>query len=234
LTFSDRSAASTTPGPNLTYIDDTRAIRLQNRTCPYCGIPLVAGESDEDHVVARRFVPKGSLETSWNLVLRSCRSCNSAKSDLEDDISAITMHPNAYGHIARDDQVLLADSKRKARGSISRRTKKRVLESEETITLRVPLPGGEMKFEMVAPPQIDDSRAFELARLQLRGFFYWITFDSTESRGYFWPGGFHPMATAARADWGERTLSGIRGTRSSVGAAYHRCGGQGLLPDCRP
>ena len=42
-------------------------------------------------MIGRRFVPKGKLNNQWNLIVRVCIKCNNKKSDLEDDISAISM-----------------------------------------------------------------------------------------------------------------------------------------------
>jgi hypothetical protein len=38
-----------------------------------------------------RFVPKRSFAKGWALIIRSCLRCNNEKSDLEDDIAAITL-----------------------------------------------------------------------------------------------------------------------------------------------
>jgi hypothetical protein len=65
--------------------------------CPYCGVALSKENSTKEHVLARKFVPKGTLNNQWNLILNACRCCNNSKSDLEDDISAITMQPNMRG-----------------------------------------------------------------------------------------------------------------------------------------
>jgi hypothetical protein len=163
-------------GDDLTYLDDKRAIRLKNETCPFCGARLTSVPSDEDHVIGRRFVPKGVLKSSWNLVVRACKGCNGRKSALEGDISAITMQPDAFGQVARADSRLLA----------------------------APFLGGHFRFDAVAPPQVDDNRAFELAHMQLAAFFYWITFDRKTGKGGFWPGGFHPPPYVTRHDRGMR------------------------------
>lgn len=190
------------------YLDHKRVIRLRNGTCPFCGARLESLPSDEDHVIGRRFVPKGVLKASWNLVVRACKKCNGMKSTLEDDISAITMQPDAYGQAARNDARLLAEAERKA-ASTSRRTRKPVGRSQETIGMEAPLFGGRFRFNGTAPPQIDDDRAFELARMQLAAFFYWITFNKESGLGGFWPDGFHPVMSVRRADWGNVLMRGF-------------------------
>src|SRR6266550_9402360 len=110
---------------SMNVLPPNRAVRLDNRTCLYCGL----AEAEEnpftvEHVVGRRFVPKGSLDKSWALIGNACLRCNSRKSDLEDDISAITLQPNLGERHA--DPLLEAEAARKAKGSVSRRTRKRV------------------------------------------------------------------------------------------------------------
>ena len=63
--------------------------RLDNVTCPYCRDRLSQVNRNEDHVIGRRFVPKGKLNGQWNLIVCACEECNTHKSNLEDDISAI-------------------------------------------------------------------------------------------------------------------------------------------------
>ena len=197
------------PGRELKYLDATRLKRLRNQTCPYCGFKLESIPSDEDHVIGRKFVPKGTLKTSWNLAVSACRKCNGKKSGLEDDISAITMQPDAFGQLPRPDEILIAEAERKGKGSFSRRTKRPVSKSQESIRMPIRVPAGRLTFEAIAPPQVDDERAFELARMQLAAFFYWITFDHEKEVGGFWPGGFHPLLAARRADWGNSLMRGF-------------------------
>lgn len=157
----------------------------------------------KEHLVGRRFVPKGTLNKSWNLLLRSCQRCNNIKSDLEDDVSAIAMQPDAFGRQLRDDEVLRNEAQRKAAGSLSRKTGRRVWESAQSlrITGRLSL-GVTMSFTFSAPPELDSNRVFALACYQLSGLFYWVTWQENDSKGYFWPGDYRPLQHMARSDWG--------------------------------
>lgn len=177
-------------------------MRLDNATCPYCGTVLDATATTE-HVVGKRFVPRGKLDRHWNLIVRACRRCNNRKAALENDLSAITMQPNAGGQYSQPDEVLAAEAARKGQKSISRSTGKPVGQSGEEITIKVPFaPGAEMTFNLWSPPQADSHRVFELARLQLMAFFYFITYSPDTKRGGFWLGGFCPVLEAPRSDWG--------------------------------
>ena len=66
---------------------------------------------------------------------------------------------------------------------------------------------GSISVELVSPPQVDHRRVFELARMQLIGLFYWITYQEKSKHGYWWPGEFYPLLYANRSDWGNATLS---------------------------
>jgi hypothetical protein len=197
---------------SLNRLPANRAIRLDNRSCPYCGTPSET-LSTRDHVIGRRFVPKGSLNGDWNLIVRACDPCNGRKSDLEDDISAITMQPNALGRFATEDAFLKEESERKAADSISRRTKKTVAESVESLSIHFPVqPGVRFSFTGRASPQIDEMRAFQLARLQTMAFFYFVTHNRDTKLGGFWPGSFYPLCAVHRSDWGNPLLMAFTGS----------------------
>lgn len=180
-----------------------RAIVLDNETCVYCGTRLEGGQHTTEHVVGRRFVPKGSLQGQWNLIVRACKACNKKKADLEDDISAITMVLDGWCRQNTRDELLWKDAGRKASKSVSRKTRKVVAQSFERVNVRAPFQGGGVfTVTSTAPPQIDADRAFELARFHLTGFFYWITFNRETKTGGYWLGGFFPVMEALRLDWG--------------------------------
>ena len=161
------------PGSNLRWFDVNRAVQLDNETCVYCATVLASTICTKEHVTARRFVPKGKLGGEWNLIVNACQRCNGAKADLENDISAITLRPDAWGRFAHDDVEVMKDATRKSRHAVSRRTKKAVKDSHEEFSIKVPFgPGAMLTFNMTAPPQVDDGRVFELARLQLVAVFY--------------------------------------------------------------
>lgn len=191
----------------LTALSPFRPVRLDNRNCPYCGRLFSDGiVRDKEHVIGRRFVPRGAIGDSWNVLLSACRACNGTKAGLEDDISAITMLPDPAGRFASDDPRLRRDAERKAKGSISRRTGRLVADSNETLRFSRALGLGTVTASFVAPPQLDEGRAFQLAQWQLQAFFFFLTFNQQTTRGGFWMGGFYPLAIAHRGDWGNPRL----------------------------
>jgi len=191
----------------LTQHPARQAIRLRNLVCPYCGCNLTPANTTKEHVVGRRFVPKGKLNGHWNLILNACGPCNNRKADLENDISAITLQPE-HGEVHPDyDDASQKEAARKAVKAISRRTRKLVKDSQENMNLNLPFGSNwKIEFNFTSPPQIDDDRAFELARLQLAGFFNWITYQQAEKRGYWWTGDYLPLMLVRRADYGNKIL----------------------------
>lgn len=184
-------------------------IVLDNRTCVYCGVELTPEITTKEHVIGRRFAPKGKLDGWWNLIVRACDSCNRIKRELEDDISAITLGPDASGRLATDDPLHRAEALRKGRHSFSRRTKKLVAESVEKLNITASFFGGVLTTEFVSPPQIELDRIFHLARLQVRAFFYFLTYDEPKKVGKFWQEGCYYVEHVNRADWGNPLLRGF-------------------------
>lgn len=196
--------------PNsLTHLSPTRRIVKRNAICPYChrtfGPDLPA---EEEHVIGRRFVPKGTLAGQWNLVLRACGECNDAKADLESDISAITMQPDARAQHGCDDPLLIAEAQRKSRVT-NPRTGRFVSEGEEAPKVTFKAPGLTMTFDFVQPAQPDHRRLYLMAQMQLVGFFFWLTYDEEAQRGHYWVGDFEPVVTARQEDWGHPHLRWI-------------------------
>ncbi|MGA0604655.1 HNH endonuclease [Phenylobacterium sp. VNQ135] len=180
-----------------------RAIVLRNLNCVYCGRRFGDGlNATKEHVIGRRFVPRGCFDGQWNLIANACGGCNGDKSDLEDDISAISMLPDLGGRYAIDDHRLVAEAARKAANARSRRTKKVVADSQEEISFQQQFGGGTFTFNFTAPPQVTDQRIFKLAHYHFRGFFFLITYQEETRLGGFVPGQFIPLVAVRRNDWG--------------------------------
>lgn len=206
-------------------------IQLDNVTCLYCGRRLGgAPDRTREHVVARKFVPSGSLHQSWNLIAWACAKCNGNKADLEDELSAITMQPDCHGRLATNDSRLALDAARKAAGARSRRTRKRIGNSLESAEFSLaPAPGIKFIFQMVAPPQAADSRICQLAHYHVQAFFYWLSFDSETAQGGFVPGQFAPVAFAHRADWGNPVARSMLSTMGKWSPCVHALGADGYF-----
>ena len=183
---------------------------LKNCRCSYCGCKLDTENKTRDHLIGRRFVPKGKLHSQWNLILNACMDCNSRKSDLEDDIAAISLLSSLSGRFSHGDVDVIEDARRRAPKSISRRTRKPVVDSDEKLTFDVRLNSEiEMAVGLVCPPQIDEMRAFELARLHMVGLFFMQTYNRETCEGGWRPGGFFPIAMSRRSNWGSPIMKGF-------------------------
>jgi hypothetical protein len=204
------------PRTELKTLPTTKPLRLHNVICPYCGLSLTKANSTKEHVVGRRFVPKGTLDNEWNLILNACRSCNNRKADLENDISAITMQPNVLGEHFGDHPQLASEAARKTQRSHSRYTGKPVEDSWPTIEIKGELmPGVTVTFNMVGQQQIDNSRAYELALRHFQAFFFYITYNHQEERGWWWKGSYAPIQAVSKNDWGnDVALAFMEKTRS--------------------
>lgn len=180
-----------------------RTQTLPNTRCPYCGVELNSKNRSRDHVVARKFVPEGTLVNTLNIGLWSCRRCNGQKSALEDDISAITMMPGPDGTYARDDDRLVRTSQRKLRGSISADTRKKVADSHPKSQIRMPFGGAEISFSFTGQPRIDDERAVRLAWSHIQGLWFHQTYDKDRGFGRFLLlEKFALVGVVSRFDWG--------------------------------
>ena len=193
-----------------------KALILPNINCVYCGDLLEDASRTKEHVIGNKFVPKNSLFGQWNLILSACRRCNNLKSDLEDDISAITMHADAFGQFGSEDERLRSEALRTAKGSFSRRTGNVVGESSERLKFSHEFaPGVTFTFEMSAPPQTTPERLYQLAYFHIQGFFFFITFNSVSKQGGFIPGIFKPILVARRADWGNLLMRSLTSSTRS-------------------
>jgi hypothetical protein len=189
-----------------------RPIGLRNRNCPYCGVELSREGRTREHVIGKSFVPRALLADQWNMILWACQKCNWEKSQLEDDISAITLLPGWEGFTRADSEHHIKASRQKASGSTSRRTGKLVKDSVEKLSVTGRSGPLEMSFELVAPPAIDEVRAFQLARMHMMAIFYLTTFNEASQRGGFWPGPFMGLQVARRHDWGNTLMRGFMAT----------------------
>jgi len=175
------------------YVSDV----LNNLTCPYCGKAITSENKTKDHVIGRKFVPKGALDKEYNLILNACVDCNNLKSDLEDDISAITQLNNISAH--EDRETIL----RKAKGSISRFSKKNVIDSFEKNEINTRFSSSvKMSFSLISGPQINTNRANALALMHLQAFYYLQSYNAKNKVGYFIPNPFVSVLNTVKSDWG--------------------------------
>lgn len=193
---------------DLLSYDPSKPVSLPGVKCAYCGIAIGGRGSTNDHVVARRFVPEGTIGVGIHLQVKACRPCNDRKARLEDDISIITMLPDTAGRFARDDERLVRTVARKARGAISPATRRLAAESYNEVSARIPLGGGlAVTYTGVAMPTLDDQRIAELAYYHVQGFSFFRSFDPSRGHGaWLERRRMLMLGQLTKADWGNPRL----------------------------
>lgn len=179
-----------------------KVITVGSRQCAYCGVLFrVEIASTIDHVVGRKFVPKGQLAGQWNLLLNACRECNGDKADLEDDISVISMMSGMNLRIPTDP-LIIAEIKRKSGRAVSRRTGKVVARSRETLVIDSKAAGRMMSLRFNGPPQIDYHRIERLAWYHVQAFVFFIGYNKKLRTGRYIVEGFQLVTWAGESNWG--------------------------------
>ena len=189
-------------------VDIGRTVTVPSKFCGYCGRRLTKQLRTKDHVIARKFVPQGTLQNDFNLQIFCCKKCNGIKSRLEDDLSAITMQPDLNGQYPRDDERLIKTAKRKAEGSVSFMTKRKVSDSASNFKVGANMGNGfRIDFNFTGQPLVDEKRIRALAWFQLQGFYFFRSYNSEIGFGSYIPHEeFFIADYLGRNDWGNPKL----------------------------
>ncbi|MEQ9453771.1 MAG: HNH endonuclease signature motif containing protein [Phycisphaeraceae bacterium] len=202
--------------------------KLRNLSCPYCGrvFDCDSLQATVEHVIAKRFVPKGALDGSFNLLLQACEECNNQKSQFEGEVSAITLQPDVAGRLAEQDPMLASEALRKGAGAQSSLTGKPVDQSdaefiasgerEGHLSINVRGPTGDLAFfkgqatlsialRFVGPPQLPGPVGVALANMHVRAFVYWLSYDPGRQLGGLIS---HVLVDqlVPRSDWGNSRM----------------------------
>jgi hypothetical protein len=145
-----------------------------NQWCLYCGSFLgeeLKVESNKEHLIAREFVPKGSLgDKCFNFIFRACRVCNNRKANIERHISSTTMINSSARSVSQEiDQIAQNKAKKDFHPDNPGET---VINSfgENKVNL-----GNIMQFGFVSPPQVNQNYIKELALRHIQGIYSLIT-----------------------------------------------------------
>lgn len=207
-----------------------------NVQCPYCGRLLDDGPETrrtEEHVIGRKFVPKGYLENEWNLIVDACEDCNRQKGRLESGISCMS-HMSVGSGPKYDDDVV-EDVRRKlgmkdpatgrVRGATHPSSGKPVLESFARHKVSGSFGPARLSFSFLGPPQDAEGEA-ELAGFHVQAFFYLISnynpddpaksraFSKAESR-YLATDDIQPVFSLRRSGFGHEVATEL--TRQTLG-----------------
>lgn len=210
-----------------------KPLKLKNMTCVYCGVDFRAGvPRTKEHVIGKKFVPKVDFGNQWNLIVFACENCNNAKSELEGELAAISMQPDAFGRFVDEDERLPREAKRKGEGAVSSRTGKPVADSHEKLMINMTGPlmrGVTASFRLITPPQIDWCRAAQLAKLHFLAFFYLITYDRETRQGGRPSGQFAPLCVTFKQDWGNAMMRSFQKEIAEWPTQVHAAGADGFF-----
>lgn len=150
-----------------------------NQYCPYCGDLVGIGSeaaSDKEHLIGRKFVPKGSLEAGgFNFIFRACQKCNGRKSSAERHVSSVTLF-NSPGRWSDENVNALALHK----GSRDYHPDKKgvlVKDASDHHSIEFGWAGMQMKVNLVGPPQLNADAVCLLACRHIQGIFALIATD---------------------------------------------------------
>ena len=144
-----------------------------NACCLYCGVLFSSPnppESDKEHLIARNFVPSGTMGgDAFNFIFRACRPCNAEKAIAERHVSSVTLF-NSPGRL--EDNNVNEIAIRKGGGDFHPK-KKGVLikDSHEQFSISSSFGSALIKIGMIGPPQLDATYVYKLAFKHIQGFF---------------------------------------------------------------
>ena len=180
-----------------------------NQYCLYCGAFVgenAATISNKEHLIGREFVPPGSFDdgTKFNFIFRACENCNSEKSDLERHVSSVTFFNSPARAILEKYNSAAVNKASKDYHP----DKKGVLVQDAMDKHKMSFVGDanfRMKFELISPPQVNESYIKLLAFRHIQGIFSLLTTQNAleahrtillSDTNFFFFGAFNS------ADWG--------------------------------
>jgi hypothetical protein len=182
-----------------------------NKGCPYCARPLFEPEipSDEEHLIGRKFVPKGSFGRNgrFNFQFRACRDCNSTKAERERHVSSVTL----YSGLPLYDAEVRAIAINKASKDFHPDQKGTVVKDAHGEMKLVGNMGAmSMTLGMHMPPQLNPDYVQDLAFFHIQGLGSMIsTRDhlTLEGMGIIPCGRLYSFGFFLHADWGNLQLA---------------------------
>lgn len=151
-----------------------------NQYCPYCG--TYVGDktitSNKEHLIGRNFIPKiYNNSNSFNFIFRTCRACNTEKSNLERHISSVTLFNSpACLEISGLRELAL----HKAKQDHHHLTRRSVDEAQQVLRAKS---GEVIKFDFIVPTQIDPLYCRKLAFYHFQALFTLVTSSNPENQG---------------------------------------------------
>lgn len=180
-----------------------------NQHCLYCGAFVGAGstvESNEEHLIGRKFVPKGTMENAFNFSFRTCRPCNAEKARLEGHVSSVTLLGSPSVDV---DENARRSAERKAVGDTHPETGMKMGEAIERQAVEYKFGPATFTFGMIGrSPAAKDSVPL-LASFHIQALFSLITKAGNDASGEvrLLPlNQFHVFNSYPHTDWGNPQL----------------------------
>ena len=201
-----------------------------NQHCLYCGSHVgtdSAIASDEEHLVGRNFVPKGTMENAFNFSFRACRPCNARKAELERHVSSITLLNSPS---VASDGIARRAAERKAVGDTHPETRAKMGEAITRQTVEFELGPAKISFELSGPSPAAKDFIPALAAYYVQALFALVTTPenrTTENVRLLPLNQLQVFGSYPHLDWGNPQLSEIAGRAASwpCRAAIHTAGG---------
>ncbi|MDY6851956.1 MAG: hypothetical protein SV487_07790 [Thermodesulfobacteriota bacterium] len=188
----------------------------------------------KDHMVGRRFVPKGYLDNQPNIIIGACEECNERKSKLESGLSAISMLPSAKHYNIEEEIKRKIGEKYSKNGIIQGgashpETGKNVYESCANIKIKSKIGPATLIFNAIAPPQADKAtRCLSIMHIQAI-YYVLVNFDQNnqqnctfrdEKSKYLNEQYIHPLFILMKPDWGNCSAFELTKRTNNWGISY--------------
>jgi hypothetical protein len=151
-----------------------------NQHCLYCGSHVgedSAIASDEEHLVGRNFVPKGTMGNAFNFSFRACRPCNARKANLERHVSSVTLLNSPS---VASDGIARRAAERKAVGDTHPETRVKMGDAIARQTAEFSFGPASFNFGLSGPSPAAKNYIPELASYHIQALFTLVT--TPESR----------------------------------------------------
>jgi hypothetical protein len=183
-----------------------------NIHCLYCDTFLGPGTTatvTKEHLIGRRFVPKGSLDSGqrFNFIFSACDECNGHKARFEDHVSAVCM---MWSRRAAEEPSFLAEAFRKTANSYHPlRPGVKIADASEHPRISGSFGDANVQMTFAAPPRIDQSHVSGLAAMHVQALYSLATtrdHRSRESLKRLAPTNIWILDWYPASDWGNPAL----------------------------
>lgn len=187
-----------------------KSLPISNQICLYCGVPVGAGsivESNEEHMVGRNFVPKGTMENAFNFSFRACKECNHDKSRLEDHVSGFTLLNTPS--VETNEKARKA-AERKALNSIHPQKRIRMGDAHERQEIEFSFGSATFKFGLIGQSRPAEDYIPQLAYYHIQALFSLVTTvenPATAAIRILPPDQFRFFDYYLHSDWGNPQLN---------------------------